>query len=103
MLTEIYIEALLVDDELADQVWKVWDAGEIDDAVAYTAWILIAAARFGGDTGTTPGAAYVFTRNAGIWSEQQKLTAADGAAGDELTLTSRVRLLWRNPIPVTPR
>ncbi len=28
MLTEIYIEALLVDEELADQVWE---AGEIDD------------------------------------------------------------------------
>ena len=27
MLTEIYIEALLVDEELADQVWKAWDAG----------------------------------------------------------------------------
>ncbi len=44
MLTEIYISALLVDEELADQVWQAWDAGEIDDAVAYTAWILIAAA-----------------------------------------------------------
>ena len=42
MLTEIYIEALLADEELADQAW---DAGEIDDVVAYTAWILIAAAR----------------------------------------------------------
>ena len=31
MLTEIYIEALLVDEELADQVWQAWDAGEIDD------------------------------------------------------------------------
>ncbi len=29
MLTEIYIEALLVDEELADQVWWAWDAGEI--------------------------------------------------------------------------
>ncbi len=30
-----------------------------------------------------PGAAYVFTRDAsGVWSEQQKLTAYDGAAGD---------------------
>ncbi len=28
MLTEIYIEALLVDEERADQVWEVWDAGE---------------------------------------------------------------------------
>jgi len=26
MLIEIYIEALLVDEELADQVWEVWDA-----------------------------------------------------------------------------
>ncbi len=33
MLTEIYIGALLVDEELADQVWKAWDAGEIDDRV----------------------------------------------------------------------
>ena len=29
MLTEIYIEALLVDAELADQVWEAWDKGEI--------------------------------------------------------------------------
>ncbi len=45
MLTEIYTEASLVDEELADQVWKAWDKGEIDDRVAYTAWILIAVAR----------------------------------------------------------
>ncbi len=31
MLTEAYIEALLVDEEMADQVWEAWDAGEIDD------------------------------------------------------------------------
>ena len=44
MLTEIYIEALLVDEELADQVWKAWEAwdkGEIDDFTAYFAWMLI--------------------------------------------------------------
>ncbi len=34
MLTEIYIEALLVDEDLADQVWERWDNGEIDDQVA---------------------------------------------------------------------
>ena len=39
MLTEIYIEALLVDEELADQVW---DAGEIGDQIAWIAWLLIA-------------------------------------------------------------
>ena len=26
MLTEIYIEALLVDEELADQVWEAWNS-----------------------------------------------------------------------------
>ncbi len=31
MLIEIYIEALLADEELADQVWEAWDAGEIDN------------------------------------------------------------------------
>ena len=42
MLTEIYIEALLVDEELADQVWEVWDAGEIDGLLACLAWWLVA-------------------------------------------------------------
>ncbi len=41
MLTEIYIEALLVDEELADQVWEAWDAGEIDDVCAWLAWFLM--------------------------------------------------------------
>ena len=41
MLTEIYIEALLVDEELADQVWEAWDKGEIDDSIAWVAWWLI--------------------------------------------------------------
>ncbi len=42
MLTEIYIEALLVDEELADQVWEMWDAGEVSDLTACLAWMLIA-------------------------------------------------------------
>ena len=39
MLTEIYIEALLIDEELADQVWEAWDAREIDDLGAWAAWM----------------------------------------------------------------
>ena len=31
MLCRLYIEALLVDEELADQVWEAWDKREIDD------------------------------------------------------------------------
>ena len=42
MLTEAYIEALLVDEELADWVWEAWDAGEIDEATAFLAWALVA-------------------------------------------------------------
>ena len=41
MLTEIYIEALLVDEELVGQVWEAWDKGEIDDQIAWFAWWLI--------------------------------------------------------------
>ena len=42
MLTEIYIEALLVDEEAADEVWEAWDKGEIDDVTAYWAWLIVA-------------------------------------------------------------
>ena len=42
MLTEIYIEALVVDEGLADQVWEAWDKREIDDQVALLGWLLIA-------------------------------------------------------------
>ena len=38
MLTEIYIEALLVDEELADQVWEAWHVGLIPDELAALAW-----------------------------------------------------------------
>ena len=42
MLTQIYIEDLLVDEELADQIWEAWDAGEIDSLLACLAWWLVA-------------------------------------------------------------
>ena len=47
MLTEIYIEALLVNEELADQdvadqVWDAWNAGEIDDLTAWVTWWRVA-------------------------------------------------------------
>ncbi len=39
MLTRLYIEALLVDEELADQVWEAWIVGELHDSSAYAAWL----------------------------------------------------------------
>jgi len=41
MFTEIYIEALLVDEDLADQVWELWDAGVITDGLAVSAWWMV--------------------------------------------------------------
>ncbi len=42
MLTEIYIEALLVDENLADQVWAALDAENLTDGAARIAWLPIA-------------------------------------------------------------
>ncbi len=42
VLTEIYIEALLVDEGLADQVWEAFFGGEIDGLTASLAWSAVA-------------------------------------------------------------
>jgi hypothetical protein len=41
MLTDLYIEALLVDEDLADCVWVLWDAGIIPDEVEALAWWIV--------------------------------------------------------------
>ena len=41
MLTEAYIAALLVDEELADMVWEAVEAELITDEVAGLAWCLV--------------------------------------------------------------
>lgn len=38
MLTELYIVALLVNEEAADQVREAWDVGMIPDELAVLAW-----------------------------------------------------------------
>lgn len=43
MLAELYIEALLVNEARADQVWQRWATGDIDDETAAISWALIAA------------------------------------------------------------
>ena len=42
MLARFYIEALLVDENLADMVWELWNAGYLDDELGALAWMLIA-------------------------------------------------------------
>jgi len=41
MLTDSYIEALLVDEGLADQVWEAWNSDIIDDETAGQLWSFI--------------------------------------------------------------
>lgn len=42
MLARLYVEALLANSELADEVWELWNAGVIADDMAAIAWILLA-------------------------------------------------------------
>ena len=41
MLTELYIEVLLVDEDLSDRVWRMWDSRVIDSEFAVIAWLLL--------------------------------------------------------------
>ena len=41
MLVEIYIEALLVDEDLSDEVWALWHEGGITDELAALAWCIL--------------------------------------------------------------
>ena len=43
MLAELYIEALLADEELENLVWEACGAGVIDGKLAAVAWLLLAA------------------------------------------------------------
>ena len=46
MLAELYIEALLADEYLADLVWELWNAGVITDEIATWALFLLATQAF---------------------------------------------------------
>ncbi len=60
-----------VDDQFG---WSVAISGET---------VVVGAAGDDGAAGSNQGSAYVFVRSGGVWSQQQKLSASDGAAGDE--------------------
>ena len=42
MLAKIYVNALLVDENLADEVWELWNVGMIPDGLATIAWCIVA-------------------------------------------------------------
>ncbi|MEX2123855.1 MAG: hypothetical protein WD795_08165 [Woeseia sp.] len=43
MLAELYIEALLADAVLADQIWEAWQCEKISNDHAAKAWTLVVA------------------------------------------------------------
>jgi hypothetical protein len=51
-------------------------------AVAISGDTLVVGADSDGDVGTDSGSVYVFVRDGGVWTQQAKLTAADGAQYD---------------------
>ncbi len=58
-------------------------ADEFGTSVAVSGDTALIGAQYEADSGTTEnGAAYVFTRTGGVWTQQQKLLAADKASGD---------------------
>jgi hypothetical protein len=42
MFERLFVEALLADEVLADQVWELWNAGVITDEIAMWAWGILA-------------------------------------------------------------
>jgi len=42
MLTETYIAALLIDEELTELVWEAWNIGIITDDLAAMVWAILA-------------------------------------------------------------
>jgi FG-GAP repeat len=51
-------------------------------SIAFSGDTIVVGAAFDDDSGASSGSAYVFVRSGTNWSEQEKLTASDAAAGD---------------------
>jgi hypothetical protein len=58
--------------------WFGWSVGLSSDGST----AIVGAYRKTIGANSLQGAAYIFTRSGGVWSQQQELTASDGAAGD---------------------
>ena len=60
---------------------------DFGSSVAISGDTALVGARYDDDLGSNSGSAYVFVRSGGTWTQQQKLTAADGAADDDFGLS----------------
>ena len=74
-------------NDMQNSVKKLLAAdGEVGDLIGYSISLsgdsLAVGASGDDDNGSASGSAYIFTRNNGLWRQQAKLTALDGAAND---------------------
>ena len=51
-LAEADTEVLFIDEDLADQVWELWNIGMIPDGLAAMAWYILATAESESPSGT---------------------------------------------------
>ena len=67
-------------------------AGDLFGASVAVSGDTVVAGAYVDDTpaGVDAGSAYVFVRSGGTWTEQQKLTASDAAAGDQFGVSVAV-------------
>ena len=82
-LLQVPVTKLIADDRAAGDEFGYSVAMDGDTAV-------IGAYR-DDDNGSDSGAAYVFTKNSGVWVQEAKLTPSDGAPGDEFGHSVAVR------------
>ena len=71
-----------------EQQKLIADDGAVSDwfgsSLSISGDTLVVGAYYDDDKGSKSGSAYVYVRNGGVWTEQQKLTASDGAQSDHL-------------------
>jgi hypothetical protein len=68
-------QKLLPSDGASGDQFSMWNVGLDGDTALIGAW-------YDDDNGANSGSAYVFTRTGTTWTQQQKILASDGAAGD---------------------
>ena len=105
MLTALYIDALLVSEARADQVWQLWHSGEIDDETGAILWAWIATTSGYPALCKTPGMLYSESETAWLKWRAEKISEERGwplpIARSEAA-AEMVRMRTRKPAVVLP-
>ena len=87
LIQQVTDKGFILDDDWPQQNKLLASDGAAYDHFGYSVSIdgdyAIVGARHDDDNGVDSGSAYIFTRSGSTWTEQAKLLATDGEAGDE--------------------